>query len=86
MLAEALTLAVLHLINEGMVSHEIRRLGSRHKSYGVVDAHYATFGAALVAVLEERLGTAFTPQIRAAWIEAWTELSAAMQAAEPQEE
>lgn len=86
MLAEALTLAVLQLINEGLVSREIRRLGSRHKGYGVVAAHYVTFGAALVAVLEERYGAAFTPKIRAAWNEAWTELAAAMQAAEPPSE
>lgn len=83
MLAEALTLAVLHLVNEGMVSQEIRRLGARHKSLGVIDAHYATFGAALVATLEESRGDAFTPQVRAAWTEAWQQLSIAMQESEP---
>ena len=83
MLAEALTLAVLHLVNEGIVSQEVRRLGARHRIFGVVEAHYATFGAALVAVLEERLGAKLTPPARAAWAEAWAQLSAAMQAAEP---
>ncbi len=83
MLAEALTLAVLHLVNKRVVSHEVRRLGARHRGFGVVEAHYASFGAALVATLEESRGEAFTPEVRAAWTEAWAQLSAAMQAAEP---
>lgn len=81
MLGEALTLAVLHLVDEGRVSGEIRRLGARHRTYGVDEVHYATFGAALVATLEERRGEAFTPAMSAAWSEAWSELSAAMQEA-----
>lgn len=83
MLAEALTLAVLHLVDQGTVSQEIRRLGARHRALGVDDAMYGTFGAALVATLEERRGDAFTPEVRAAWTEAWRQLSAAMQESEP---
>jgi len=45
----------------------LRRLGARHSGYGVVDAHYATVGAALLRTLEQGLGAAFTPEVRAAW-------------------
>lgn len=45
----------------------LRQLGARHVGYGVVDAHYATVGAALLLTLEQGLGDAFTPDTRAAW-------------------
>jgi len=81
MLAEALTLAVMQLIDQGKVSDEIRELGRRHRAYGVADDHYATFGAALLSTFEESLGAAFTPPTREAWSEAWDQLAAAMRAA-----
>jgi len=45
----------------------LRKLGARHAGYGVVDAHYATVGSALLLTLEQGLGDAFTPEVRAAW-------------------
>jgi hemoglobin-like flavoprotein len=45
----------------------LRFLGARHKGYGVVDAHYATVGGALLKTLEQGLGDAFTPEVRQAW-------------------
>ncbi|MDB6118295.1 MAG: hemin receptor [Verrucomicrobiaceae bacterium] len=42
-------------------------MGARHVGYGVKDAHYATVGAALLAMLSETLGSAFTPEVRGAW-------------------
>jgi hemoglobin-like flavoprotein len=79
MLAEALALAVLQLIDEGKISGHVRRLGATHAGYGVTDADYATFGAALLWTFEQRLGPKLTPPVRAAWIEAWEQLAAAMQ-------
>lgn len=78
MLAEALTLAVVQLIDQGRVSEDIRRLGRRHRGYGVEDGHYASFGAALLETFETMLGATFTPPLRAAWSEAWSQLSKAM--------
>ncbi|MDO9355403.1 MAG: globin family protein [Solirubrobacteraceae bacterium] len=45
----------------------LQQLGARHGGYGVVDAHYATVGGALLLTLEQGLGEAFTPETRAAW-------------------
>lgn len=45
----------------------LRSLGARHESYGVIDAHYATVGGALLLTLEQGLGEAFTPETRVAW-------------------
>ena len=57
------------------------QMGKRHGGYGVETAHYAMVGAALVWTLEERLGTAFTPETRAAWTELYGLISATMQQA-----
>ena len=45
----------------------LRSLGGCHGGYGVVDAHYATVGGALLLTLEQGLGEAFTPAVRDAW-------------------
>jgi len=45
----------------------LRNLGARHGGYGVVDAHYATVGNALLLTLQQGLGDAFTPEVREAW-------------------
>jgi len=43
------------------------KLGQRHANYGVVDAHYASVGAALLDTLSAGLGNSFTPEVRDAW-------------------
>lgn len=45
----------------------LRGLGQRHGGYGVLDAHYATVGGALLLTLEQGLGDAFTPEVHEAW-------------------
>lgn len=81
MLAEALALGVLQLIDEEKISGHIRTLGARHHGYGVADGHYDTFGAALTWALEQRLGESFTPAHRKAWLEAWELLAEGMRVA-----
>ena len=56
-------------------------LGARHAGYGVVDAHYASVGGALLLTLEQGLGDAFTPEVRAAWAEMYGLVSRSMLAA-----
>ena len=53
-------------------------LARRHVDYGVMAAHYAPVGAALIWTLEQGLGDDFTPETRAAWVEAYTLLSDVM--------
>lgn len=45
----------------------VQELGRRHVGYGVVDAHYATVGAALLWTLDKGLGPDFTDEVKEAW-------------------
>lgn len=46
---------------------ELKAMGARHAGYGVMDAHYAIVGKALLDMLQEVLAAAFTPEVREAW-------------------
>lgn len=59
----------------------VQDLGRRHVSYGVKDADYDTVGGALLWTLEQGLGDAFTPQVKEAWVKAYTLLSSTMKQA-----
>jgi hemoglobin-like flavoprotein len=50
-------------------------LARRHVGYGVKAADYAPVGAALLWTLEQGLGEQWTPELAAAWTEAYTALS-----------
>jgi hemoglobin-like flavoprotein len=50
---------------------ELAGLGQRHAGYGVRDGDYASVGAALLWLLDQVLGEEFTPELRAAWSEAY---------------
>jgi hemoglobin-like flavoprotein len=56
----------------------VQALGRRHGNYQVQDAHYETFGAALLDALQQFLGDAFTADVRQAWSEIYFVLSTAM--------
>ena len=58
----------------------LRKLGSRHVSYGVRDEHYASVGTALIGTLAQGLGEAFTPEVQDAWLTAYGIISTTMQA------
>ncbi|BCJ92134.1 hemoglobin [Terrihabitans soli] len=55
-----------------------RHLGSRHANYGVISDHYGPVGEALIEALETELAARFTPDVRAAWISLYGEVSTAM--------
>jgi hemoglobin-like flavoprotein len=59
----------------------VEQLGRRHAGYGIEAAHYATVGSALLWTLEQGLGPAFTPAVRAAWTDVYDLLATTMQAA-----
>jgi len=66
-LMQMIGLAVGKLRQPEVLVPVLQNLGRRHAGYGVVDGHYAAVGAALLATLEKGLGSAFTPEVRAAW-------------------
>lgn len=59
----------------------VSALGARHAGYGVREADYDTVAAALLQTLEQGLGAAFAPPVRAAWASAYATLAGAMIAA-----
>jgi methyl-accepting chemotaxis protein len=56
----------------------LQGLGKRHAGYGVLDAHYATVGGALLKTLGQGLGDAFTPDVEAAWTEVYGAMASVM--------
>jgi serine/threonine protein kinase/hemoglobin-like flavoprotein/ferredoxin len=57
---------------------EVRELGRRHISYGVLPVHYKYVGRALLDTLEEILGEHFTPEVHVAWMEVYGILARTM--------
>lgn len=57
----------------------LRELGQRHRLYGVRREHFPVAGAALLAALEETLGSDFDAESRGAWTQAFQSLAGAMQ-------
>lgn len=80
-LMHTLTFAVKGLDRLEEIVPAVQNLGRRHAGYGVKPEHYQTVGAALIWTLEQGLGAAFTSETKAAWIEVYTLLASAMQAA-----
>jgi hemoglobin-like flavoprotein len=56
----------------------LQRLGERHGTYGVRPEHYPVVSNALLSVLEDALGPAFTPDAKAAWERAFTLIATVM--------
>lgn len=62
-------------------ARQVRTLGSRHRTYGVVPAHYDVVGAVLIETFQDQLGDTFTPELQAAWTVAYAHIAAQMVAA-----
>ncbi len=77
----SLKLVVSGLNNPEKIIPAVRNLGQRHANYGVQPEHYTTVGEALLWTLERGLGTAYTPEVAAAWGSAFGLLSGLMQEA-----
>lgn len=56
-------------------------LSRRHVEYGVQQRHFASVGEALVGALAWAAGDDFTPELRQAWLEAYSLVGAIMQRA-----
>jgi hemoglobin-like flavoprotein len=66
-LMEMLTVAMATLNDRDGLTVLLKRLGQRHKAYGVAEGHYANVGEALLWTLRTSLGQAHTPEIARAW-------------------
>lgn len=81
MLMTVIGLAVRGLDRPQSIQDAVSSLGGRHAGYGVGNADYNTFGAALIWALEQSMGSDFTPEVKEAWVEAYGVLSDAMKKA-----
>jgi len=77
----AIALVVNGLGRIEAIAPTVHDLARRHVAYGVKPEHYATVGAALLWTLEKGLADDFTPEVRAAWTDAYGALSGMMIAA-----
>jgi NAD(P)H-flavin reductase/hemoglobin-like flavoprotein len=59
----------------------LQQLGRDHRKFGVITQHYDAVGAALLSAIEHFAGDAFTPQVKAAWTEAYGIVAGAMRTA-----
>jgi hemoglobin-like flavoprotein len=53
-----------HALCQSIISNTARK----HARFGVTSSQLAAFGDALILSLEEQFGSAFTPELRQAWI------------------
>lgn len=80
-LMQMIGIAVSKLTEPAVLIPALQALGKRHVAYGVLDSHYATVGAALLATLEKGLGSEFTPEVKAAWTAVYGVMADVMTAA-----
>ncbi len=77
-LMQMIEVAVKSLDRIDALIPSLKALGSRHVAYGVKAEDYETVGTAFIATLERGLGTAFTPEVKAAWISVYVLLASVM--------
>lgn len=84
-LMQMLAAAIELLDKPASLTPVLLRLGQRHAGYGVVEAHYASVGAALLDTLAAGLGDGFTAEVREAWTAMYGHVARTMQegAAQP---
>lgn len=80
-LMASLVMVVRSLHQPEKILSAVQELGKRHLKYNVKPEHYDTVGQALLMTLEKGLGSAFTPQVKAAWVSAYTLLANVMKEA-----
>jgi hemoglobin-like flavoprotein len=56
----------------------IRHTGQQHAQFGVKSSHFVAFGDALIWSLEKQFGTAFTPELKDAWIDLYRNVQSEM--------
>ena len=80
-LVQALTTVITNLEKIEELVPTIEALGSRHAGYGVQERHYDAVGKALLWTLEQRLGNAWTDEVKTAWTEAYGLVAGVMKSA-----
>lgn len=77
-LIDSLVLVVNNLRDPDTLSGALKGLGARHVQYGALPQHYPMVGSALLKTFETYLGTAWTPELKKAWAEAYGAITTLM--------
>ena len=78
MLQSALMAVIEHLEDASWLSQTLGAMGAKHVDYGVKDEMYAWVGDALLSTLAEVAGKEWTPELAAAWTEAYGAITSLM--------
>jgi nitric oxide dioxygenase len=81
-LASAVFAYAANIDNAAALGPVVSRIVHKHASVGITAAHYPIVGRHLLGAIGEVLGDAATPALISAWDEAYSELAAALTAAE----
>lgn len=81
-LASAVFAYAANIDNAAALGPVVSRIVHKHASVGITAQHYPIVGRHLLGAIQEVLGDAATPALIAAWDEAYSELAAALTAAE----
>jgi hemoglobin-like flavoprotein len=79
MLQDALVAVIDHLEDASWLSSTLTAMGKKHVEYGVTSEMYDWVGSSLLATLAEAAGRDWTPQLEAAWSEAYGAIAGLMQ-------
>jgi hemoglobin-like flavoprotein len=79
MLQDALVAVMDHLEDASWLTATLTAMGKKHVEYGVTNEMYDWVGASLLATLAEAAGKQWTPQLDAAWGEAYGAIAGIMQ-------
>jgi hemoglobin-like flavoprotein len=77
-LMDAIAAIVGALDKREMFQSIITHTGKKHSQFGVQPSHFVAFGDALMWGLQQQLGSAFTSQVKHAWIVLYDEVQTEM--------
>jgi hemoglobin-like flavoprotein/uncharacterized protein YjbI with pentapeptide repeats len=77
-LLNSLVLVVENLRNPDALAPVLNALGARHISYGAIPQYYEPVGAALLMTFAQYLQEDFTPEVKQAWLDAFTAIASLM--------
>jgi hemoglobin-like flavoprotein len=80
MLTDTLVAVMDRLDDAPWLTATLKGMGAKHLEYGVTNEMYGWVGASLLAALAEAAGPDWTPELEAAWTEAYGAIAGLMQA------
>ncbi len=75
------SVAVANLERPIILLPSLYTLGAQQEKNGIQDHHYDIVGGALLETLQRVLGEAYTPEVKAAWVEAYRVIANVMKTA-----